>query len=102
MLEGSEAAAKFIDAIIDAKINGAELEPEVRATLHHDLLESLENQITHDILNLLNEQQQMELEHLVDTDQIDKIEEYLKQKGVDVNRVLAAAMTDFQATYLGA
>lgn len=102
MLEGSEAAAKFIDTIIDAKLNGVELEPDVRTTLHHDLLVQLEDQITHDILSLLNSQQHLELEQLVDTDQIDKIEEYLTQRGIDINRVLAGAMADFQAAYLGA
>ena len=101
MLEGSEAAAKFIDTLIDAKLKGTEIDPEVRATLHRDLLTRLENQITHDILVLLNEQQQLELEHLVDSNQVHKIEEFLTKNGIDINRVLAAAMTDFQAAYLG-
>ena len=34
MLEGSEAAAKFIDTLIDAKLNGAGIDSDVRATLH--------------------------------------------------------------------
>ena len=102
MLEGSEAAAKFIDTLINAKLKGTEIDPEVRATLHRDLLTRLENQIIHDILALLNEQQQMELEHLVDSNQIDKIEAYLTDRGVDLNRVLAGTMTDFQAAYIGA
>ncbi len=102
MLEGSEAAAKFIDTLIDAKLNGTELDQDVRATLHRDLLTRLEDQIVRSILNLLNQQQQMELEHLVDSNQIDKIEGYLIQRGIDLNRVLAGAMTEFQAAYLGA
>ena len=101
MLEGSEAAAKFIDTLIDAKLRGTEIDPDVRATLHRDLLTRLEDQITHDILALLNEQQQLELEHLVDTNRIDQVEPFLVKNGIDINRVLAAAMTDFQAAYLG-
>lgn len=102
MLEGSEAAAKFIDTLIDAKLNGTDIDPDVHTTLHQDLLTRLEDQIIRAILNLLNEQQQMELEHLVDSSQIDKVESYLADRGVDLNRVLAGAMTEFQAAYLGA
>jgi hypothetical protein len=102
MLEGSEAAHKFIDTLIDAKLSGTEIDPEVRTTLHRDLLTRLENQITRAILALLNAQQQEELEHLVDTNQLDKIEAHLTKNGVDINRVLAGSMTEFQAAYLGA
>jgi hypothetical protein len=102
MLEGSEAAAKFINTLIDAKLNGTELDADVRATLHRDLLTRLEDQIIHAIISLLNTQQQMELEHLVDSNQIDKIEDFLTSRGIDMNRVLAGAMAEFQAAYLGA
>ena len=102
MLEGSEAAAKFIDTLIDAKLNGTEIDSDVRATLHTDLRTRLEDQIIRAILNLLNEQQQIELEHLVDSDQIGQIEGFLTKNGVDINRVLAGAMAEFQAAYLGA
>lgn len=101
MLEGSEAASKFIDNLIDAKLNGTEIEPAVRQTLHRNLSERLEEQILRDIISLLDEQEQAELEHLVDSNQIDKIEGYLTDHGVNLNQVLAAAMTDFQASYLG-
>jgi hypothetical protein len=102
MLEGSEAAAKFIDTLIDAKLKGTELDADVRATLHRDLLTRLEDQIIRSILSLLNEQQQMELEHLVDSNQISRIESFLAERGIDINRVLAGAMAEFQAAYLGA
>ena len=102
MLEGSEAAAKFIDTLIDAKLNGTDIDPDVRQTLHGDLLGRLEDQIIRSILDLMTEQQQMELEHLVDSNQIGKIEDYLTKRGIDLNRVLAGAMAEFQAAYLGA
>jgi hypothetical protein len=102
MLEGSEAAAKFIDTLINAKLNGADIDPDVRQTLHRDLLTRLEDQIIRAIVDLLTEQQQLELEHLVDSNQIEKIDEYLTKNGVDLNRVLAGSMTEFQAAYLGA
>lgn len=102
MLEGSEAAAKFIDTLIDAKLNGAEIDPDVRATLHRDLRVNLEERIVHDILAQLNGQQQLEMEHLIDSDRVAEVEAYLAKAGVDLNRVLAGSMTEFQAAYLGA
>jgi hypothetical protein len=102
MLEGSEAAAKFIDTLIDAKLNGAEIDPDVRATLHQDLRARLEDRIIHDVLTQLSEQEQLEMEHLIDSDQVAQVEAYLIKKGVDINRVLAGSMTEFQAAYLGA
>ncbi|HKX24013.1 MAG TPA: hypothetical protein VJM46_02150 [Candidatus Saccharimonadales bacterium] len=102
MLEGSEAAAKFIDTLIDAKLNGAEIDQDVRATLHRDLRTRLEDRIIHDVLAQLSEQEQLEMEHLIDSDQVAEVEAYLTKKGVDINRVLAGAMTEFQAAYLGA
>ncbi|SRR6266498_2880911 len=102
MLQGSEAAAKFIDTIIDTRLNGTSIEPEVRITLHKSLLQRLENQITRDIISLLNDQEQLELEHLVDTNQSDRIEGYLTSHGVDLNHVVANAMLEFKASYLGA
>lgn len=102
MLEGSEAAAEFIDKIIDAKLGGTEIEPEVRTTLHHSLTTRLENQIIHAVLSLLEEHEQLEVEHLVDSHQIDKIEGYLTAHGVNLDQVIAGAMAEFQASYLGA
>ena len=102
MLEGSEAAAKFIDTLIDAKLNGTDIDSDVRATLHRDLRVRLEDQIIRSILNLLTQQQQLELEHLIDSSQTHKIEDFLAKNNVDINRVLAGAMAEFQAAYLGA
>lgn len=102
MLEGSEAAAQFIDNLIDSKLAGTEIEPEVRETLHNNLRERLENQIIHAILALLDDHEQRELEHLVDSHQTDRIETYLADHGVNLNQVLAGVMAEFQASYLGA
>jgi hypothetical protein len=102
MLEGSKAAAEFIDKIIDTKLAGTEIEPDVRATLHRNLTERLENQIIYAILALLEEHEQLELEHLIDSHQTDKVEQYLENHGVNVNQVLAGTMAEFQASYLGA
>lgn len=102
MLEGSEAASKFIETLINAKLGDIEIEPEVRQTLHRNLLGRLENQIIRAILDLLNEQEQLEVEHLVDSHQEDKIEGYLTDRDINLNQVLAGAMTEFQVSYLGA
>jgi len=102
MLEGSEAAAQFIDNLIDSKLAGTEIEADVRETLHNNLRERLEDQIIHAILALLDDHEQLELEHLVDSNQIAQIEIYLADHGININQVLAGVMADFQASYLGA
>lgn len=102
MLEGSEAAAQFIDKLIDSKLAGTQIEPEVREMLHKNLRERLENQIIHAVLDLLDDHQQRELEHLIDTNKTHEIEAYLAAHGVDMDRLLAGVMVEFQASYLGA
>jgi hypothetical protein len=102
MLEGSEAAASFINKVIDAKLDGTVIDADVRANLQRNLTERLENQIIHAVLALLDEQEQLELEHLIDSNQLDKVEDYLMSHGVNLNQVLAGVMAEFQASYLGA
>lgn len=102
MLQDSEAAAKFIDTIIDAKLQGTELEPDIRKTLHQNLLEQLELHIVSAIVSQLNPQEQTEVEHLLDTGREAEVEAYLEKHDVDLNRLLASVMADFQALYLGA
>jgi len=102
MLEGSEAAAEFINKVIDAKLDGTVIDADVRANLQRNLTERLENQIIHAVLALLDEQEQLELEHLIDSNQLDKVEDYLMSHGVNLNQVLAGVMAEFQASYLGA
>jgi hypothetical protein len=102
MLEGSKAAAEFIDRVIDAKLGGSEIEPDVRTTLHKNLLARLETQIIYAILRQLDTHQQRELEHLIDANKSHEIEAYLEKRGVNMNQLLAGVMTEFQASYLGA
>lgn len=102
MLQDSEVAAKFIDTIIDAKLEGTQLEPDVREILHRNLLTQLESQIVTAIVSQLNRQEQMDVEHLIDSGRATEIEAYLEKHDVNLNRLLAAVMSDFQATYLGA
>lgn len=101
MFEGSPAATQFIDKLIDVKLAGAEMEPEVRKTLHKNLAEQLETRVITAVINQLNPEQQRGLEQLIDDDQIDKVEEYLTKQGVNLNQLLAGVMVEFQATYLG-
>jgi hypothetical protein len=39
---------------------------------------------------------------LIDSNQLDKVEDYLMSHGVNLNQVLAGVMAEFQASYLGA
>ena len=101
MLEDSPAAAQFIDALIQEK--GLEgLDPDVKKQLHADLLRRLEDRINRAIIEALNPHQVQQLEHLIDTNQIDKIQDFLYKQGVNVNGVIAKVMTEFHASYLEA
>lgn len=102
MFEGSPAATQYIDTLINAKLQGAEIEPDVRKVLHRNLTEMLETEVITAIIDQLNTQQQQELEHLLDTHQEGKLEEYLAKQGINLNQLLAGVMVEFQATYLGA
>lgn len=102
MLQDSQAASQFIDKLIDTKLGGTDIEPDVHQTLHKNLLERLEAQIVQAIVTLLDPQEQREMEHLIDTKQVQKVEPYLADHGVNINQVVAGAMAEFQATYLGA
>lgn len=101
MLQDSEAANQFIAKLIDEKgLQG--LDEEIRQQLHKDLMKRLEDRITRAIVSSLNDQQVTQLEHYIDTNQVDKIQDFLYKEGVNVNGVIASAMSEFHASYLEA
>ncbi len=101
MLQDSQAANQFIDKIIEEK-NLQDLDAEVHKQLHNDLMRRLEDRINHAIINSLNNKQATQLEHLIDTQQIDKIQSFLKKEGINVNGIIAGTMSKFYSDYLGA
>lgn len=98
MLQESEAAAKFIDALLDQKLPEG-TGKDVREQLKRDMLQRLENRFNQAIIESLNSDQLTQLEHLIDTDQADKIQGFLHEQGVDLQTLTAQVMSDFKASY---
>ncbi len=100
-MQESEAARAFVEKLVDQKFpNG--LDAEVREQLVTDLLQRLEDQLNRLILNSLNDAQTAQLEHLIDTNQIDKVQDFLYKEGINVQSLVARVMAEFQAIYLEA
>jgi hypothetical protein len=97
----SESARAFVAKLVDEKLpNG--LDEEVKQQLISDLLSSLETQLNATVLGMLNDKQTAKLEHLIDTNQLDKIQGFLAGEGVNMQAVVAQVMAEFQASYIGA
>jgi hypothetical protein len=101
MLQDSQAATQFVDRLIEEKgLQG--LDAEIREQLRKDLLRRLEDRINRAVVDALNAQQVAQLEHIIDTNQVDKIQDFLYKQGVNVNGLIAKVMTEFHASYLEA
>lgn len=99
-MQQSDAATKFIDKVLEQK--GTEgLDADVIAQLRNDLLDRLDRITNKAIINSLSPEQQIKLEHLIDTNQIDKIHVYVESVGVNVQGIVARSMAQLQKDYLG-
>ncbi len=101
MLQDSPAAKEFIDRLIKEKGLDS-LESEVKEQLSKDLLRRLEDRLNTKIVESLNHEQMAKLEHLIDSKQVDKIQDFLQNEGINVNGVVAATMSEFYSSYLKA
>jgi uncharacterized protein DUF5663 len=101
MLQDSAAAIQFVDKLIEEKgLQG--LDEEIRLQLRTDLLRRLEDRINRAIVASLNTHQLAQFEHLIDTNKIDSLQDFLYKQGINVNGVIASAMSEFHASYLEA
>jgi hypothetical protein len=100
-MQESEAARAFVVGLVEQKFpNG--LDEEVKQQLVNDLLQCLEDQLNRLILNSLNDAQVAKMENLIDTNQVDKIQDFLYKEGINVQSLVARVMAEFQASYLEA
>ncbi len=97
----SDSAKLFVTRLVEQKFPDG-LDEEVKQQLVSDLLARLEDKINYATVTSLNPAQQAKLEHLVDTNQIDKIQDFLYKEGVNVQALVARVMAEFQASYLEA
>ena len=96
-----ENVEQFIDQLIDEK--DLNLEDDVRQELKVDMINRLLDQIDKASVNALSEEQAIELaEKLEDPEFTDEqIAEYMRNSGVDLERVALETMMQFRLLYLG-
>lgn len=99
-MQDSPAAQKFVDTLIERK-NIQGVDEDVLLQLKSDLLKSLERQVNRALIESLNQDQLAKFEHLIDTHQNAKLQEFLIHQGVDVQAVVARVMMAFQNAYIG-
>lgn len=100
MLQDSPSAVQFVDKLIASKGFGEGVNEEIRKQLRDDLLNELSDRINRAVVESLNSEQVVKLEHLLDTNQIDKIQSFLHNQGINMQGLVARVMSEFQASYL--
>ena len=95
----SPAAIQFIDTLVEQKgFHG--LDDEIKAQLREDLLKQLETRVSSELIASLSPTDLVKFEHLIDTNELDKLPNFLKERGINMQAVVARAMIDFQTIYL--
>lgn len=98
-----ENVEQFIDQLItDKGVSG--LTDEVRAELRTDLTQRLMDQIDRAVINALPEEKAIELSEKLDDENFgdDQINDFVRDSGVDVQRISLETMLKFRELYLGA
>ncbi|MGD8374099.1 MAG: hypothetical protein PVI21_04600 [Candidatus Woesebacteria bacterium] len=99
-MQQSDAANKFVDKILEQKgVDG--VDENIVKQMREDLLSSLDAMINKAIIDSLSAEQRIKLEHLIDTNQIDKVQSYVQSVGVNVSGIVARCMMQIQRDYLG-
>lgn len=90
---------EFVRGVIAEK-NLHGVEQEVIDQLVDDLAARLEDQINGALLQQLSDEDLAEFENLLDTGDVDKINEYFYNKNINVTEVTSQVMSRFRAAYL--
>ena len=94
---------QFIDQLItDKGVSG--LTDEVRAELRKDLMQRLADQIDRAVINALPEDKAIELSERLDDENFgdDQVNDFIRDSGVDIQRISLETMVKFRELYLGA
>ncbi|MBR6134284.1 hypothetical protein IKQ38_02280 [Candidatus Saccharibacteria bacterium] len=96
-----ENVEKFIDQLIDEK--GLGVEGDVRKQLKLDMMERLLDQIDRASINALPEDKAIELADKLDDENFtdEQVADFMKDSGVDLERVALETMLQFRLLYLG-
>jgi len=90
---------EYVDQIIIEKGFDTEA-PEVIAQLKEDIAEHIENRINAMIITSIPEDKLSEFEALLDGDDQEKIQTYIRKEIPDIDEKVAIELAQFKATYL--
>ena len=96
-----ENVEQFVDQLIDEK--GLGVEGDVREQLKLDMMERLLDQIDKASINALPEDKAIELADKLDDENFtdEQVAEFMRNSGVDLQRVALETMLQFRILYLG-
>ncbi len=98
--QNSMELEQFVDKLLEEKqIEG--ITPEIRAQMKLDLLSRVEDRINAALIANMNPDQMKEFDALLETNNETEVQQFLKTNIPDLETVLATALINFRATYIG-
>jgi hypothetical protein len=100
-MSGDEALDKFIaELLVDKDLSG--IDDEARSYLAEELKDRLNDQINRALINELSEEKLDEFNKLLDDGEMseDRVQQFMANSGVDLNRVVARTALTFRELYL--
>lgn len=91
---------QYVDKLLSEK-QLPDLGPEVIAQMKSDLLSRVEDRINAALIEHLNSDQMKEFDTLLETNNEAEVQEFLKRSIPDLETVIATALINFRAIYLG-
>lgn len=91
---------QFVDKLLEEK-NLPELGPEVLAEMKKDLVSRVEDRINTALIFNMSPEQLQRFNQLLDSDNESETQAFLKTEIPDLETVIASALINFRATYLG-
>lgn len=98
--QNSLSLDQFMDKLLQEK-QLPELSPEVMAEMKSDLMSRVEDRINAQLIASMNPDQLAAFTNLLEEDNDQKTQEYLKSNIPDLENVVATALLNFRNTYLG-
>lgn len=91
---------QYVDKLLSEK-QLPDLGPEVIAQMKSDLLSRVEDRINAALIEHLNPDQMKEFDSLLETNNEADVQDFLKRAIPDLETVIATALINFRAIYLG-
>lgn len=91
---------QFVDKLMEEK-QLPELTPEIKAQMKSDLISRVEDRINAALIANMNAEQMKQFDTVLEANEEAEVQQFLKDAIPDLETVLATALINFRATYLG-